>query len=48
MAPLRPGQPSSSRLRKQEGCAMLDIAYIALALASFALFGLAVRGCERL
>ena len=31
-----------------EGLAMLDIACVALALLSFALFGLAVRGCERL
>jgi hypothetical protein len=30
------------------GLAMTDIAYIGLALASFALFALAVRGCERL
>ena len=28
--------------------AMLDIAYIVLALGGFALFALAVRGCERL
>jgi hypothetical protein len=27
---------------------MLDVAYITLALVSFALFALAVRGCERL
>jgi hypothetical protein len=27
---------------------MLDIVYIALALAAFGLFVLAVRGCERL
>jgi hypothetical protein len=34
--------------RDAEGHPMLDIAYLALALASFALFALAVRGCERL
>jgi len=27
---------------------MLDIAYVTLALVSFALFALAVRGCESL
>jgi hypothetical protein len=48
MATLLPAQPSSSRRREAEGLAMPDIAYIALALASFALFALAVRGCERL
>jgi hypothetical protein len=31
-----------------KGAAMLDLAYLALALASFALFALAVEGCERL
>jgi hypothetical protein len=48
MAPLRPVQPSSSRSKEAEGFAMFDIAYIVLALASFTLFALAVRGCERL
>jgi hypothetical protein len=48
MAPLRPAQPSSSRSKEADGFAMLDIAYIALALAGFALFAIAVRGCERL
>jgi hypothetical protein len=48
MAPLPPAQPSLSRQKEAAGFAMLDIADIALALANFALFGLAVRGCERL
>jgi hypothetical protein len=48
MAPLRPAQPSSSRQERAEGFAMLDIAYIALAFAAFALLELAVRGCKRL
>jgi hypothetical protein len=34
--------------KKQRGPRMLDIAYITLALVSFALFALAVEGCERL
>jgi hypothetical protein len=31
-----------------EGFAMFDIAYVTLALVTFALFALAVRGCESL
>jgi hypothetical protein len=31
-----------------KGFAMLDLVYLALALASFALFALAVEACERL
>jgi hypothetical protein len=48
MAPLPPAAPSLSRQTQLGDRAMLDLAYIALALASFALFGLAVRGCARL
>jgi hypothetical protein len=48
MAALRLARSSSASPQASEGCAMLDIAYILLALASFALFGLAARGCERL
>jgi hypothetical protein len=31
-----------------KGFAMLDLAYLALALGAIALFALAVEGCERL
>jgi hypothetical protein len=48
MAPLCPALPSDSVRQKQRACSMLDIAYLTLALASFALFALAVEGCERL
>jgi hypothetical protein len=45
---LTPGAAIFLRIKGSGGSAMPDIAYIALALASFALFALAVRGCERL
>jgi hypothetical protein len=48
MAPLRPAATSASRSKDAEDSSMLDLAYITLALVSFALFALAVEGCERL
>jgi hypothetical protein len=48
MAPLCPALPSAFRQNEAGDSGMLDIAYITLALVSFALFALAVRGCERL
>jgi hypothetical protein len=48
MAPLCPALTSALFQNEAEGSSMLDIAYITLALVSFALFALAVSGCERL
>ena len=48
MAPLCPAVSSAFRPQDTEDSGMLDLAYITLALASFALFALAVEGCERL
>ena len=48
MAPLCPVPPSASIKSQQRTRTMLDPAYITLALVGFALFALAVEGCERL
>jgi hypothetical protein len=48
MAHLCPAPPSVLRHEDTVDSSMLDAAYISLALVSFALFALAVEGCERL
>jgi hypothetical protein len=48
IAYLRPPAPSLTLQKKSEGPAMPDLVYTVLALGVFALFALAVEGCERL